>query len=85
MTKEEARNLRKGELVTCDTPGYYTYTTPGVICMSYRMTEYNEGLITVLVKEGPAAGRCYYVNAQLFDVICSIKEPLADEVMSLMV
>lgn len=85
MTNEEARNLHEGDLVTCNTPGYYNYTTPGVICMFYRIPEYDEGSITVLIKEGPAAGRCYDVDARLFDVIRPIKEPLADEVMSLMV
>lgn len=85
MTNEEARNLHEGDLVTCNTPGYYIHMTPGVICTFYRMADYDEGFITVLVEEGPAAGRYYDVEARLFDVICSIKEPLAEEVMSLMV
>ena len=83
MTKEEVEALKGGELVTCNVSGYYTYTIPGVMCVIERKTEYDNGIITIQVKEGPATGRYYDVVARHFDIVCSVKEPSVDEVLSL--
>ena len=83
MTKEEVEALKGGELVTCNTPDYYIHTIPGIMCTFERKVEYDDGTITVQVKEGPAAGRYYDVLARHFDVVCSVKEPSINEVLSL--
>ena len=84
MTIEEVKALKGGELVTCNESGHYTYTIPGVMCVFESKKEYDNAIITVQVKEGPATGRYYDVKAKYFDVVLSVKEPSIDEVLSLM-
>lgn len=88
MTKEQAKILKPGDLVECNTPKKYGITKPGVLCSYVRPCLDNVTLravdIIVRVESGEFKGSEFPVCSEFFDLACKLKQPNETEVFSLL-
>lgn len=90
MTNKEFENLNIGDIVTCNKPGIYTITIPGVHCSVLNKVSILQCDLLVEVLEGDRQGRSYYVESRFFDVVQSSKPDInvklidSEEILSLL-